>query len=190
MLNRKIANKIGKQRINKIDFNKYRYKTRRELLEEDLDSSILNRIKLISNSIYDKEYAGDELHFALITGYKIDDNVLDKKEVDVIANVLTSIADKDGHIEDNKLRKVSNGLLIFIPSNETNSQRLSAVKLLVNNRNEKENRNLKVKDLIDINFDLRISKKFIDEIKEIVFDTKAKDRVRKNNVRISKDYKK
>ena len=190
MLNRKLANKIGKQRINKIDFNKYRYKTRRELLEEDLDNSILNKIKLINDSAYDKDYIGDAKHFALITGYKIDANLLDKEETDILINILTSVADRDGHINENKLRKVSNGLLIFIPSNETNSQRLNAVKLLVNNKNEKENRNLKVKDLIDINFDLKISKKFIDEIKEIVFDTKAKDKVRKNNVRIGKGYKK
>ena len=188
MLNRKISKEIGKQNINNLDFKKYQHKTKRNLLEDDLNNNVLNKVKVIDDSYFGKNTGGK--HYALVTGYLIDSQNLTKQDTDVLINAITSLTDKKGNINSNKARKVTAGFLVEIPPNYTTSKRHGALKLESNNYNISRGRKIKVKDLIDPNFNYEIDKGFINNFKNMAFDENSKNPIIIKNVKKGKRYKK
>ena len=188
MLNRKISKEIGKQNINNLDFKKYQHKTKRKLIEDDLNNNLLNKVKVIDDGYFTKKSKGT--HYALVTGYLIDPQNLTKQETDILINAITSLTDKKGNIDPNKARKVFTGLLVEIPPNYTTSKRHGALKLESNNYNISRGRNIKVKDLIDPNFNYEIDKGFINNFKNMVFDENSRNPIIIGNVKKGKKYKK
>lgn len=188
MLNRKIVKEIGKQNINNLDFKKYQHKTKRNLLEDDLNNNILNKVKVIDDGYFTKNSKGT--HYALVTGYLIDPKNLTKQETDILINAITSLTDKKGNISPNKARKVIAGFLVDIPPKYTTSKRRGALNLKTNNYHIGKGRSIKVKDLIDPNFNYEIDKKFINSFKNMAFDEKSKNPIIVKNVKKGKKYKK
>ena len=188
MLNRKISKEIGKQNINNIDLKKYQFKTKRNLLEADLNNNFLNKVKVIDDGYFTKKSKGT--HYALVTGYLIDPQNLTKQETDILINAITSLTDKKGNIDPNKARKVFTGLLVEIPPNYTTSKRRGALKIETNDFNISKHRKIKVKDLKDPNFNYEIDKGFINNFKNMVFDENSKNPIIIGNVKKGKKYKK
>lgn len=163
---------------------------KRKQIEVELDKKYLNKVKILNDGVYIKDYKGNNSHFYLITGYKINPKKLSKEEANILVNGLTSLVDKEGNIDTNKRRKIEYNLIIEIPKAMKNKKRRSGIKINVDNFHITKNRKLKVKDLKEPNTPYIIDDKFIKEFKDNIFDRNSTDRYRKRNVRISKNYKK
>lgn len=188
MLNRKLSKKIGNVKTSKIDFEKFRYKTKEELVEEDIRNNILDKVKVIRDSYFRNNSRGS--HYVVPTAFRVDSANPDRDDTDVLINALTSLTDSDGNINLNKIRKVNNGLLIEIPLDKTTSRRRSAIKLEANDYHLTNNRKIKVRDLIEPNFNYQIDKEWLKEFKDMIVDDSDRNPIKRANKNKFRNYKK